>query len=72
MFEEEFLRGYLTEEDVKTNSGLTPKQLQVAMQELINKGLIRVEEKDGKKVYYPTELLKRIKNHVGSDIKLRN
>lgn len=69
MKEEDLLKSYFTEQDIK---GLTQTEFQVAMIGLIEKGLMEMIEKDGMKFYRPTPLAKKMKTHLNSNPKSQN
>jgi predicted transcriptional regulator with HTH domain len=69
MREEELLKSYFTEQDIK---GLTIEEFQVAMLGLIEKGLMEMIEKDGMKFYRPTPLARKMKSHLNSNPKTQN
>jgi hypothetical protein len=67
--EDDLLQSYFTEKDIK---GLTHEQFQIAMLGLIEKGLMEMKEVDGKRMYRPTHLARKIKTHLHSEEKDRN
>ena len=69
MREEDLLKSYFTEQDIK---GMTASEFQVAMLGLIEKGLMEMIEKDGMKFYRPTPLARKMKSHLNSNPKTQN
>lgn len=69
MKEEDLLKSYFTEQDIK---GLTQTEFQVAMIGLIEKGLMEMIEKDGMRFYRPTPLARKMKSHLNSNPKTQN
>jgi predicted transcriptional regulator with HTH domain len=69
MREEDLLKSYFTEQDIK---GMTAEEFQVAMIGLIEKGLMEMIEKDGMKFYRPTPLARKMKSHLNSNPKTQN
>jgi predicted transcriptional regulator with HTH domain len=67
--EEDFLKNYFEEKDIK---GLTQVEFQVAMIGLIEKGLMEEVEMNGKKLYRPTALARKMKSHLNSNPKTQN
>ena len=67
--EEDFIQSYFTEQDI---TGMTHAEFQVAMIGLIEKGLMEEVEMDGKKMYRPTHLLRKMKKHINSNPKNQN
>lgn len=67
--EEDFIQSYFTEQDIK---GMSHAEFQVAMIGLIEKGLMEAVEMDGKMMYRPTPLLRKMKKHVNSNPKNQN
>lgn len=69
MNEEDLLKSYFTEQDIK---GLTQTEFQVAMLGLIEKGLMEMIEQDGTKFYRPTPLARKMKSHLNSNPKTQS
>jgi predicted transcriptional regulator with HTH domain len=67
--EEDFIKSYFTESDI---TGMTHSEFQVAMIGLIEKGLMEEVEVNGKKMYRPTPLLRKMKTHSHSNPKDQN
>lgn len=67
--EDELMNSFFTEEDIE---GLSHNQFQIGMMGLVEKGLIEVLEVNGKKMYRPTMMAKKIKTHLHSDPRVRN
>lgn len=67
--EDELMNSFFTEEDIE---GLSHHQFQMGMIVLIEQGLIEVSEVNGKRMYRPTMMAKKIKTHLHSDPKDRN
>ena len=67
--EEDFIRSYFTEQDI---TGMTHEDFKVAMIGLIEKGLMEEIEVDGKPMYRPTPLLRKMKTHSHSIPKNQN
>jgi len=67
--EQDLLNSYFTEQDIES---LTHAEFQIAMIGLIEKGLMEMIEVQGKRMYRPTSILKKIKTHLHSDTKSQN
>ncbi len=67
--EEDFLHSYFEEKDI---TGMSHTEFQIAMAGLVEKGLMEEIEVEGKKLYRPTLLCRKMKSHLNSDPKNQN
>jgi predicted transcriptional regulator with HTH domain len=67
--EDELMHSFFKEEDIE---GLSHTQFQMGMMVLIEQGLIEVSEVNGKRMYRPTMMAKKIKTHLHSEPRTRN